>query len=465
MSSNDPSSAYAPAPMVHDLVAKITGRYDLPVRQQEADRLLAAEGAGHIVHDLPVRADGRTVSLVSRPWRLDPIPVVIDAAEFSVLGDRVVARMRMLEAILTDLYGARTLLTDRILEPSDVWASHRYRLAAIGQLAAPRWLTTYSVDVAKDTSGRWHVVQDLTDQPPGGGYTFMGRNVLARVHRDVIAALPRGAGLRSIDPFADQLRDALADLANTESPRIVVMSGGVEHPSFVGQAYLASRLGLNVAEGADLVVRQRRLWLRSLAGLEPIDVLHRRLEGDRIDPMEVNAPGRRRCARTARRRSRRRSPPGQLPRHRRARGPGAGRFVGRSRRLDRRPTSTIGDVEPLRRLSAERRDAGAVRVGTVSGRRRGGLSTGRRSAATRRFGPQDRSDARGQRTRAQPRRRSERTDGGDGEGRLGDRWHRCAALAGRAANRCRRSTSSRRFRPVPRRRCSGPAGRSSGPNS
>ena len=57
--------------------------------------------------------------------------------------------------------------TDRIIEPADVWASYRYRLAAIGQLAAPRWMTTYSVDVVKDTSGQWHVVQDLTDQPPG----------------------------------------------------------------------------------------------------------------------------------------------------------------------------------------------------------------------------------------------------------------------------------------------------------
>ena len=69
------------------------------------------------------------------------------------------------------------------------------------------------------------------------------------------------------------------------------MTGGVEHPSFVGHSYLASRLGLNLAEGADLVVRKRRLWLRSLAGLEPVDVVHRRLEGDRIDPMEVNAHG------------------------------------------------------------------------------------------------------------------------------------------------------------------------------
>ncbi len=355
MSNDEQGGPYAPAPMVHELVAKITGRYDLVARQHEADRLLAAEGAGHIVHDLPVRADGRTVSLASRPWRLDPIPVVIDAAEFSVLADRVVARMRMLEAILADLYGPRTLLTDRILEPADVWASYRYRLAAIGQLAAPRWMTTYSVDVAKDTSGNWHVVQDLTDQPPGGGYTFMGRNVLARVHRDAIAALPRGAGLRSIDPFADQLRDALADLAKTESPRIVVMSGGVEHPSFVGQAYLASRLGLNVAEGADLVVRQRRLWLRSLAGLEPIDVLHRRLEGDRIDPMEVNAVGVG-------------GVPGLLDAVRaggvrlaNAHGTGvledpvlaeswddAGDWI-----ADRHRRS--GDVEPLRRLSAERR--------------------------------------------------------------------------------------------------------------
>ena len=107
------------------LVDQFARRTDLVARQHEADRLLAAEGAGHIVHDLPVRADGRVVSLESRPWRLDPIPVVIDAAEFHLLSDQVVARMRMLEAILDDIYGSRTLLTDRVLEPADVWASNR----------------------------------------------------------------------------------------------------------------------------------------------------------------------------------------------------------------------------------------------------------------------------------------------------------------------------------------------------
>ena len=71
MSDAEQGGPYAPAPMVHDLVAKITGRYDLVARQHEADRLLAAEGAGHIVHDLPVRADGRTVGGL-KPVRCEP---------------------------------------------------------------------------------------------------------------------------------------------------------------------------------------------------------------------------------------------------------------------------------------------------------------------------------------------------------------------------------------------------------
>jgi hypothetical protein len=273
------------------LMNSIAGLADLGSRQVDHDRLLAAEGAGHIVHDLPLRADGRMVALESRPWRLDPIPLVIDGDEFVALADGAIARMRMLEAILDDLYGARTLLTDAVVDPVALWGSARYRLAAFGQRPHRRWLTNYAVDVVRDVDGRWRVVRDLTDAPAGVGYALLGRSVAARVHRDVISQLPVGRALRSLDPFADRLRDGLADVALNRNPRIVVLSGGVDHPSFVEQSYLATRLGLNLAEGADLVVRQRRVWLRSLSGLEPIDVVFRRLEDDRVDPMEVNAQG------------------------------------------------------------------------------------------------------------------------------------------------------------------------------
>ena len=276
---------------VREFAAAIGDMVDLFARQIDADRLLAAEGAGHIVHDLPIRTDGRMVALESRPWRLDPVPYVIDGDDFTALADAAIARMQMLEAILADLYGGQMLLADAIVEPQALWGSPKYRVAAFGPPAPKRWLTNYAVDVVRTADGRWRAVRDLTDAPPGVGYALLGRQVIARVQRDVIAGLPPGRALRSLDPFADRLRDGLADVAASSSPRVVVLSGGVDHSSFVEQSYLATRLGLNLAEGADLVVRQRRVWLRSLAGLEPVDVLFRRLEDDRLDPMEVNAEG------------------------------------------------------------------------------------------------------------------------------------------------------------------------------
>ncbi len=274
-----------------DLMSSIAALGDLYTRQVDHDRLLAAEGAGHIVHDLPVRTDGRLVALASRPWRLDPVPLVIDGDEFVALADGAIARMQMFEAILNDVYGARTLLQDAVIDPATLWGSSKYRLAAFKTRPHRRWLSNYAVDVIRDVDGRWRVIRDITDAPSGVGYALLGRSVSGRVHRDVISRLHVGRALRSLDPFADRLRDGLADVAPTRNPRIVVLSGGVDHASYVEQSYLATRLGLNLVEGADLVVRQRRVWLRSLSGLEPVDVLFRRLEDDRIDPMEVNAEG------------------------------------------------------------------------------------------------------------------------------------------------------------------------------
>ena len=264
---------------------------DLAHRQHDADRILSFEGAGHIVHDLPTRADGRNVSLASRPWRLDPIPFLLESAEFEVLRAGAVARMQMFEELLTDLYGLRSLLTDRVIDSGQIWSSRRYRTAAIGQPPMHRWLTTYAVDVMRDSQGVWHVIADYTDAPSGVGYALLDRVVGARVHRDLVGRVRNHEGLQPLEPFVDRLRDGLADLSKVESPRIVVMSGGVDHRSFVEQSYLATRLGLNLAEGADLVVRKRHLWLRSLAGYEQIDVLFRRLEDDGLDPMEVNTDG------------------------------------------------------------------------------------------------------------------------------------------------------------------------------
>ncbi len=252
----------------------------LTARQSRADRLLASEGAGHLVHDLPVRSDGRSATLESRPWRVDPIPVVLDAGTFQWLSLAITERMLALDAVVDDLYGERNLVREGIVPAEAVAGTPRYCVDAVGTRPT-RWLSTYAADVVLDAAGMWWHVADFTDAPPGLGYALLDRSVMSRV----VPELAARSDVVSLGRFPARVRRALAALSDSESPRTVLYSGGLDHPSYVDHSYLAVQLGVNLVEGADLVVRQRRVWLRTLDGLEPVDVLYRRLEDRWVDPL------------------------------------------------------------------------------------------------------------------------------------------------------------------------------------
>ena len=137
----------------------------------------------------------------------------------------------------------------------------------------------------RTADGVWRVVQDFADAPPGIGYASLDRSVMSRTSAELLAS----SGIASLARFPGQLRRALAASSPVPSPRTVLFSGGIDHPSYIDHSYLAAQLGVHLVEGADLVVRQGRLWLRTLDGLEPIDVVYRRLEDPDIDPLEAGA--------------------------------------------------------------------------------------------------------------------------------------------------------------------------------
>src|SRR6185369_9796977 len=46
---------------------------------------------------------------MERPWELDPLPFIVSADEWSALEEALVQRARLLNLILTDIYGAQAL--------------------------------------------------------------------------------------------------------------------------------------------------------------------------------------------------------------------------------------------------------------------------------------------------------------------------------------------------------------------
>ncbi|MET0326642.1 MAG: circularly permuted type 2 ATP-grasp protein [Ilumatobacteraceae bacterium] len=264
-------------------------RVALSRRQTEADRVIAASLAGHLVHDLR-SAPGSTSPgpPPNRPWRLDPVPLVLDGPVFDGLAAAVGQRLEAMEALLADLYGPRRSVREGWVPAEALASSEQYRLAAVGAPPPPRWLTTYAVDVVALADGSWRIVQDLADTPTGIGYALLDRSVMARVAAELLG--PEGAGdLASISAFPSELRHALATLTAAPSPRIVLFSGGVDDAAYVEHSAMARLLGFNLVEGPDLVVRRGRLWLRTLGGLDPIDVVYRRLSDAVLDPIEASA--------------------------------------------------------------------------------------------------------------------------------------------------------------------------------
>jgi len=260
---------------------------ELVERRRQADRLLDAEGAGHLVHELAFeRWFGSAPSTAPpRRQRIDPLPLVLDTETFHHLARGVAQRMRGLEALVADLHGARRAVAAG-------WLPGRVLYGAPGMRNPPtgtqqRWLVVCALDVVRTADGSWRLVGDDTDAPASVGDAFLHRAVMGRL---VLGG--SRASIRPVAPFADAMRDALAAHAprGRRSPRTVVLTSGPGHPAYVEHSYLSMLLGFHLAERGDLVVREGRVWLRALEGLEPVDVVLRRVRHAELDPL-VAAPG------------------------------------------------------------------------------------------------------------------------------------------------------------------------------
>lgn len=246
---------------------------------EQARRMIHENGVTFNVYGDPQGMD--------RPWELDAIPWVLPEAEWRHLEAALVQRARLLNAILADVYGSQTLLEQGVLPPELVFA-HPGFLRPCHGLPVPNncYLHFYAVDLGRDPDGRWWVLADRAQSPAGAGYALENRLILSSVLSDLF----RDCHLQRFAPFFIALRQTLMDLAprHRDNPRIVLLTPGPYNESYFEHAYLARYLGYTLVEGADLTVRDQTVFLKTLSGLQPVDVILRRLDDTFCDPLELN---------------------------------------------------------------------------------------------------------------------------------------------------------------------------------
>jgi uncharacterized circularly permuted ATP-grasp superfamily protein/uncharacterized alpha-E superfamily protein len=223
---------------------------------------------------------------MERLWQLSPIPVVIGAEEFAEVAAGLVQRALLLDALLADLYGPQRALCEGWLPPELVLAHPSFLRSCHGLIPPQgRFLHFYAADLVRLPSGRFHVLIDRTQAPAGAGYALENRIVVSRVLPDVF----RDCNIERLATFFRTVRQTMASLApaNRDNPRVVLLSPGPYNATYFEQAFLAQYLGYMLVDGADLTVRDGRVFLKTLGGLHGVDVILRRLNDDYCDPLEL----------------------------------------------------------------------------------------------------------------------------------------------------------------------------------
>jgi uncharacterized circularly permuted ATP-grasp superfamily protein/uncharacterized alpha-E superfamily protein len=258
------------------------GREGLLARAGEARRLLRENGVTYNVYSDPQGAE--------RPWPLDPLPLLMASGEWAAVEAGLIQRAELLNLVLEDLYGPRNLIRHGILPP-DLVFGHQGFLLACDRLPLPeKPLTLYASDLARGPDGQIRVLGDRTQAPSGAGYALENRVVLSRV----FPSLYREAGVHRLTGFFQALRTRLAELSprRDAEPRVVLLSPGPLNETWFEHVYLAGYLGYTLVQGEDLMFSGGRIWLRSLGGAEPVDVMLRRVDDLFCDPLELNQDSR-----------------------------------------------------------------------------------------------------------------------------------------------------------------------------
>lgn len=219
-------------------------------------------------------------------WSLDPVPHLMTSAAFDALRVGVEQRSRLLNAVLHDLHGDQRLLRDGVV-PADVVLRHREFLRpCLDVPAGAVRLVFHGVDVVHTAHG-YLALADRCESPAGAGYALENRQVLGGSYPDVIRRL----GVRPVADWFETVRNTLGSLApaHVTDPRIVLFTAGPESRSYFEQSFLARSLGYSVVESEDLTVRNGKVWLKAVGGLEPVHVILRRIRSRQTDPLELRS--------------------------------------------------------------------------------------------------------------------------------------------------------------------------------
>jgi uncharacterized circularly permuted ATP-grasp superfamily protein len=246
-------------------------------RRQEAEMLFRRIGITFAVYG-DAEAQERLIPF-------DVIPRILSGTEWARMELGLKQRVRAINMFLRDIYHGRDILRADIIPHDLIFQNPVFRPEMNGQ-AVPHdvYVHIAGIDLVRVDDEDFYVLEDNARTPSGVSYMLENREVMMRLFPDLFAR----HRIAPVERYPDELLTALRSVAPAHSssePTVALMTPGIYNSAYYEHSFLADKLGIELVEGRDLVVKNDEVFMRTTEGLKRVDVIYRRVDDDFLDPL------------------------------------------------------------------------------------------------------------------------------------------------------------------------------------
>ena len=256
---------------------RATGNNALEAKAHESQLALQAEGVTFTVY-------GESEEGIERIWPFDLIPRIITAPEWVKIESGLKQRVRALNLFLGDLYGDQKIIKDGVIPPELIYQGRDFRREIVG-IVPPRGIYTHvsGIDIIRDEKGEFLILEDNLRTPSGVSYMIENRVI----ERRILPEFFNKYRVRRVEHYPSLLLAALRALSprGAANAEIVLLTPGIYNSAYFEHTFLAKEMGVELAEGRDMVTVNDIVYLKTTTGLQRVDVIYRRIDDDFLDPL------------------------------------------------------------------------------------------------------------------------------------------------------------------------------------
>ncbi|WJR76046.1 circularly permuted type 2 ATP-grasp protein [Bradyrhizobium sp. NP1] len=249
----------------------------LEYRRQEAELLFRRIGITFAVYG-DAEAQERLIPF-------DVIPRIMSSREWTILEKGLKQRVRALNMFLRDIYHGREILRANIVPEDLIFQNPVFRPEMNGQhVPHDVYVHIAGIDIVRVNAEEFIVLEDNARTPSGVSYMLENREIMMRLFPDLFAR----HRIAPVERYPDELLSALRSVAPSSAsaePTIALMTPGIYNSAYYEHSFLADKLGIELVEGRDLIVKNDEVFMRTTEGLKRVDVIYRRVDDDFLDPL------------------------------------------------------------------------------------------------------------------------------------------------------------------------------------